>query len=104
MVISTAFAAPAARAANWPPRCVLDRHDSATGTSVTFAVCGQGVTALPPRMPAIFAPTKVPMSMVIAIAAFLAAATSAVIELGAGSDSICAQVPAPGALILRSPR
>lgn len=80
MVISTACAAPAARAAKTPPRFVIERHDSATGTSVTFSFCGQGPTALPPRSPATFAPTNVPMSLVITMAAFLAAATSAVIE------------------------
>jgi hypothetical protein len=45
------------------------------------------------------------MSLVITIAAFFPAATSAVIELDpAGTDSTAAQVPAPGALSLRSPR
>src|SRR6185369_5296059 len=104
MVTSTPADAPAARAVKTPPRCVLDRHDSATGTSVTPVACGQVATALPPRIAAILAPTNVPMSLVITMAAFFAAATSAVIELGAGSDSIAAQVPAPGDLILRSPK
>ena len=105
MVISTPCVAPAARAVKTPPRLVLDRQDSATGTSVTLPVSGHGVTALPPRRPATFAPTNVPMSLVMTMAAFLAAATSAVIEWGpAGTDSGAAQVPASSAFNLRSPR
>src|SRR5262245_39281041 len=92
-VISTPLDAPAARAVNAPPRCVFDRHGAATGTLVTPPASGHGATGLPPRRPCTFAPMKVPMSEVITIAAFFAAATSAVIECGpAGILSELAQL------------
>ncbi len=88
---------------NAPPRCVLERHDAATGTVVTPAVWGHTSTGLP-RMFCTLRPMNVPMSLVIAIAAFFAAAISAVVEFGpAGTLSEFAHSPAPTAFSFWSP-
>ncbi|MNC90436.1 hypothetical protein D3C83_65350 [compost metagenome] len=74
---------------------MLERQIAATGTLVTPPVCGHSATGLPP-MSWILRPMKLPMSEVITIAAFFAAATSAVMECGpAGILPEFAQVPAP---------
>ena len=81
-----------------PPRSVLERHTSATGTPVAPSVCEQKVIGLPPRIFWIFTAIKALMFRVITSAAFFAAATSAVMEFGpAGTLSEFAHVPAPSA-------
>ena len=91
-------AASLAFATNIPPRCVFERQDAATGTIVAPSTCGHTANGFP-VMFAIFRPTNVPMSLVIAIAALFAAATSALIAFApAEMRSEFAQSPAPSAL------
>ena len=88
---------------NAPPRWVFERHGAATGTLVAPAVCGHTATGLP-LMFCILRPTNAPMSLVITIAAFFAAAISAVVEFGpAGTLPELAHSPAPTAFSFWSP-
>jgi hypothetical protein len=104
IAISTLCDALAVFATKTPPRSVCELHTVSTGTMVAPPVCGQKPIGLPACIAWILVATKPLMARVITSAAFFAAATSAVVEFGAGKRSGFAQVPAPGALSFWSPR